>query len=155
MAKITDATDPDLTRFLNRNNGKLLIYQGWGDGDAYPEVILDYYKDMVAATFKADYKAAQEKARLFMAPGMGHCGGGPGPNEWDRLAPLANWVEKGTAPDYITAVHRTNARAGNNAPVDNERKLCPYPQQAVYSGPEGGQNDSRNWVAGNFVCRAN
>ncbi len=156
MMKITDATDPDLDRFLNKKNGKLVIYQGWGDGDVYPEVVLDYYKQMVATTFKGDYKAAHEKARLFMAPGMGHCGGGPGPNEWDKLAPLVQWVEKGKAPDFIVAVHRTDNRGETStAPVDNERKLCPYPEHGVYVGPAGGQNDPANWVEGNFVCKSN
>ena len=118
-------------------------------------MILDYYKQMVDTTFKGNMVAAQKDARLFMAPGMGHCGGGPGPNEWDKLAPLADWVEKGKAPDYIVAVHRSDAvNAPANAVVDNERKLCPYPQRAVYAGPVGRQNDRKNWVAANFVCEA-
>ena len=155
-SKLLDATYPDLTRFLNRHNGKLIFYQGWGDGNAYPGAIIDYYKEMVTATFNGDYAAAANKTRLFMAPGMGHCGGGPGPNEWDKLAPLARWVETGKAPDYVVAAHRSDARNGvsADAAVDNERKLCPYPQQAVYQGPVGGQNDRRNWVAANFVCKA-
>src|SRR5207253_7962050 len=108
-----------------------------------------------AATYKGDYKAAQEKYRLFMAPGMGHCGGGPGPNEWDKLPPLVNWVEKGHAPDYIVAVHRSNARGAATASsaVDNERKLCPYPEKEAYVGPTGGQDDPKNWVEKNFVCK--
>ena len=155
-SKLLDATYPDLTRFLNRHNGKLIFYQGWGDGNAYPGAIIDYYKKMVKTTFNGDYVAAADKTRLFMAPGMGHCGGGPGPNEWDKLAPLARWVETGKAPDYLIASHRSDARNGvpADAPVDNERKLCPYPQQAVYQGPVGGENDRRNWVADNFVCKA-
>ncbi|MBI2820691.1 MAG: tannase/feruloyl esterase family alpha/beta hydrolase [Acidobacteria bacterium] len=154
MAKITDATDPDLTRFLNKKNGKLIIYQGWGDGDAHPEPTLDYYKEMVSTTFKGDVNAAREKARLFMVPGMGHCGGGPGPNEWDKLPALLEWVEKGKAPDYIVAVHRSDQRGeAGGGPVDNERKVCPYPQRAVYTGPAGGQNNPANWVHTNFTCR--
>jgi feruloyl esterase len=154
MMKITDATDPDLTRFLSRKKGKLLMYNGWGDGDSYPEPVLDYYKEMVTATFKGDMNAAREKARLFMVPGMGHCGGGPGPNEWDKLPPLVEWVEKGKAPDHIVVVHRSDQRGDTNElPVDNERKLCPYPQHAVYTGPAGGQNNRANWVEKNFTCR--
>jgi tannase/feruloyl esterase len=154
MSRITDAMDPDLSRFVK--NGKMIVYQGWGDGDNYPNVALDYYKNMVASTFKGDYKAAHEKVRLFMAPGMGHCGGGPGPNEWDKLPPLAAWVEQNKAPDYLVAVHRSDARgeAGSGA-VDNERKLCPYPQHAAYTGPAGQQNDPTNWVQGSFACREN
>ena len=154
MMQITDATDPDLHRFLNLNNAKLIMYSGWGDGDVYPQIVFDYYKKVVETTFKGDYKAAHEKARLFMAPGMGHCGGGPGPNEWDKLAPLVEWVEHGKAPDYIVAVHRTDDRgAAGSGRMDNERKLCPAPQHGVYVGPAGGQNDPKNWVASNFVCQ--
>jgi feruloyl esterase len=155
MMRIFDATDPDLTRALLQKKAKLLMYQGWGDGDAYPNMILDYYQEMVKTTFKGNMSAAHEDARLFMAPGMGHCGGGPGPNEWDKLPPLVDWVENGKAPDYIVADHRTNKRAGQpNAPVVNQRKLCPYPEHGVYVGPAGGQNDPTNWVESNFACKA-
>jgi Tannase and feruloyl esterase len=155
MMKIFDATDPDLTRALLQKKAKLLMYQGWGDGDAYPNMILDYYQEMVKTTFKGNMSAAHEDARLFMAPGMGHCGGGPGPNEWDKLPPLVDWVEHGKAPDYIVAAHRTSNRSGQpNAPVTNQRKLCPYPEHGVYVGPSGGQNDSKNWVESNFACKA-
>jgi feruloyl esterase len=147
MAKITDAKDPNLTRFLKRRNGKLLIYHGWGDGDSHPELTYDYYKAVVQTTFAGDVNAARDKVRLFMVPGMGHCGGGPGCDTWDRLAPLVDWVEKGKAPDYIVGEHLTNGS------VDNQRRICAYPQHAAYVGPSGGQNDPANWVENNFVCR--
>jgi feruloyl esterase len=147
MSAITDATDPNLTRFLKRKNGKLLIYHGWGDGDSHPELTYDYYKTMVTATFGGDVNAAREKARLIMVPGMGHCGGGPGCDTWDRLAPLVDWVENGKAPDYVVGEHLTAGK------VDNQRRLCAYPQHAVYVGPTGGQNDPANWVEKNFACR--
>jgi len=101
----------------------------------------------VQTTFAGDVNAAREKVRLFMVPGMGHCSEGPGCSEWDRLAPLANWVEKGIAPDHLVAAHSTNGR------VDNQRRVCAYPQRAVYAGPADGQNDPANWVETNFVCR--
>jgi feruloyl esterase len=147
MSSITDAVNPDLTRFLKRENGRLLIYHGWGDGDVHPEVTYDYYKAVIDTTFGGDVKAARERARLFMVPGMGHCRGGPGCDTWDRLAPLVEWVENGKAPDHLVAQHRTNGA------VDNERRICAYPQRAVYVGPEGGQNDPVNWVEKNFACR--
>jgi feruloyl esterase len=154
-SKLLDATYPDLTRFLIRRNGKMIFYQGWGDGDTYPQATIDYFNEMVKTTFGGDHAAAAHKTRLFMVPGMGHCSGGPGPNEWDKLAPLAEWVEKGKAPDAIVAVYRSDSRSGvsQSAPVNNERKLCPYPRQAVYTGPAGGENDRRNWIAGNFTCK--
>ncbi len=83
-----------------------------------------------------------------MAPGMGHCDGGPGPHTWDRLQPLVDWVEQGRAPEFIVASHLRDDGA-----MDNERKICPEPQRDIYTGPEGGQNDPVNWVSANFSCR--
>jgi len=147
MMSITEATDPDLSRFLLKNNGKLIIYHGWADAAANPEPTLDYYKDVVETTFNGDIDAAKQKVQLFMVPGMGHCRGGPGPNAWDKLAPLVEWVEKGEAPDFIVATHSTDGV------VDNERPICSYPERAVYTGPAGGEKDPANWVASNFTCQ--
>ena len=147
MMGITDATDPDLTRFLEDRRGKLILYHGWSDAQAHPEPTLDHYNHSVAQTFQGNVEEARNHVRLFMAPGMAHCGGGVGPHAWDRLAPLVAWVENGKAPDYVVAAHRTGDK------VDNERKICAYPQRAVYAGPAGGQNDPTNWVEQNFVCR--
>jgi hypothetical protein len=147
MRAITNATDPDLGRFIFDHGGKLLLYHGWADSGPSPEVTLDYYQDIVAVTFGGDLAKAREHARLFMIPGMYHCGRGPGPSEWDRLAPLVAWVEEGIAPSHLVGRHRTNGE------VDNERRICPFPEKAVYTGVEGGQNDPANWVESNFTCR--
>ena len=79
---------------------------------------------------------------LFMIPGMGHCQGGPGPNQVNYMAALERWRESGVAPDHLEAFHVTNNR------VDMARPLCPYPQVAQYKGT-GSTND-----AANFVCKA-
>jgi feruloyl esterase len=147
MAKILEATDPDLTRFLKRRNGKLLLYHGWGDTTVSPEPTLDYYKQVVQTTFGGDVGAARERTRIFMIPGVGHCEGGPGCDQFNKLTPLVEWVEQGKAPDYLVAQHVTNKS------VDNERRICGYPQKTVYVGPAGGQNDRANWVEKNFACR--
>ncbi len=76
-----------------------------------------------------------------MAPGMGHCGGGEGPSVFDPVAALENWVEKGKAPDQITASRRRDGK------VDRTRPLCPYPQVAEYKGT-GSTED-----AASFVCK--
>ena len=149
MMSILDATDPDLERFLKTNQGKLILYHGWNDTGPHPEPTVDYYKEVVQTTFDGDVEKARESFQLFMMPGMGHCGGGPGPNEWDKLPPLVEWVEQGKAPNHVVAVHRAE-----DDRVDNERKVCAYPLKAVYTGPEGGQNDPTNWVESNFTCRA-
>ncbi len=147
MASITNAVDPDLTRFLVKNGGKLILYHGWADGGAHPEPTLDYYREVIRTTFGSDLDNAKNHIRLFMAPGMAHCGGGPGPNEWNKLAPLVDWVENGNAPDFVVATHSTDGV------VDNERPICAYPQRAVYTGPAGGENDPINWVESNFTCQ--
>jgi feruloyl esterase len=147
MSAITDAKDPNLSRFLVRKNGKLLLFHGWADPEGQAEPTQDYYKKVVDATFRGNLQTAREKARLFMAPGMGHCSGGPGAGEADPLKPLVDWVENAIAPDYIVAEHRTNGI------VDNQRRVCAYPQRAVYVGPAGGQNDPSNWIERNFACR--
>lgn len=147
MKSITDATDPDLTRFLIKNGGKLILYHGWGDTATHPEPTLDYYKEVVTTTFGGDLDTGRENIRLFMMSGMGHCRGGPGPNAWDPLTPLVDWVENGNAPDFIVATHSTDGM------VDNERPICAYGQRVVYTGPGGGENDPANWVASNFTCQ--
>ena len=147
MKAITNADDPDLRRFLVEGGGKLILWHGWADAGAPPEPTLNYHEEAVAATFGGDLHEAGAHARLFMFPGMGHCGGGAGPNRWDALAPLVNWVENGEAPDHVVARRETDGR------VDNERRVCAHPGRASYTGPDGGQNDPQNWVQANFACR--
>ena len=128
--------NPDLKPFASRG-GKLLIYQGWADPNVSPRSPLMYY-DRVVKTI--GQKAVDDSVRLFYAPGMGHCGGGEGPNVFDALTPLEQWREHGKAPASILATHSTNGK------VDRTRPLCPYPQIAKYKG--AGSIDD----AANFVC---
>ena len=79
--------------------------------------------------------------RLFMVPGMAHCRGGEGPNTFDAVTALEQWVERGKAPDQMLASHAANGV------VDRTRPLCPYPQLAAYKG--SGSIDE----AANFSCR--
>ena len=92
-------------------------------------------------------KAVRQNARLFLIPGMGHCRGGRGPNDWDKLAPMVEWVERGQAPDFLVVQHKTNGA------VDNERRVCAYPERAIYSGPSDGRNNPANWKESNFRCQ--
>ena len=147
MKGITDAVDPDLSRFLLEQDGRLIVYHGWADALVVPQPTVAYYRDVVDTTFGGDAAAARDRVRLFMAPGMNHCRGGAGPDTWDRLAPLVDWVERGIAPDALVATHATGGA------VDNERPICAFPERAVYTGPAGGADDPANWVAGNFTCR--
>ena len=147
MKSITDANDPDLSRYLVDAGGKMLIYHGLVDTLIIATDTINYYNEMVSQTFAGSMAEAQDHARMFLAPGMGHCRGGPGPDTWDKLVPLVEWVENGNAPDSVIATHST---AGE---VDNERPLCVYPQQARYVGPAGGADDTANWQAANFQCQ--
>jgi feruloyl esterase len=78
---------------------------------------------------------------LFMMPGVNHCSGGPGPDTFDKVKVLEDWVEKGIAPKQIIASHQTQGV------VDKTRPLCPYPQVARYNG----SGDTNN--AANFTCK--
>jgi feruloyl esterase len=136
---IMNATDPNLKPFFG-HNGKLLVYQGWADGHVPTQNTIKYYEEVLETN--GGVAKVSNNIRLFLAPGMGHCGGGEGPNEFDAVAALDQWVGSGKAPERIIASHRTNGT------VDRTRPLCPYPQLAKYKG-SGSIDDEAN-----FVCRA-
>lgn len=154
LASEINATDPDLKAF-RAHGGKLLLYHGWTDPGASPLETLDYYESVVAdvsgtkasmpgretPAFVRSIQGAEDFARLFMVPGMDHCGGGPGPNVFDAFGALVDWVEKGQAPSKILAAHLTDG-----SPILT-RPLCPYPETARYNG-NGSTSD-----AASFVCR--
>jgi feruloyl esterase len=133
-----NATDPNLKKFVSRG-GKLLLYHGWNDQLIAPLNSINYYNSVTAAMGGASRTV--ESVRLFMAPGMAHCSGGPGPNAFDAVGTLDQWVENGKAPDQIIASHITGGK------VDRTRPLCPYPQVARYKG-SGSTDDAANFVCG-------
>ncbi|MGH8258128.1 MAG: tannase/feruloyl esterase family alpha/beta hydrolase [Steroidobacteraceae bacterium] len=130
-----NATDADLSAF-RRRGGKLLMTYGWADTILQPLIGVRYY-ERALATNGPDTPGF---FRLFMVPGMGHCGGGIGTDRFDAMTALIDWVEKGRAP----AVIRASRVIGNR--VVRSRPLCPYPQVARYSG-KGSIDD-----AANFSC---
>jgi len=135
---VVDALDANVKPFIDRG-GKLIQYHGWSDPQISPSSSVQYYARAVEASGGA--ASVSRSYRLFLAPGMGHCGGGEGPNTFDMVTALEQWVEAGKAPDQIQASHATAGR------VDRTRPLCPYPQVAVYKGT--GSIDE----AANFACR--
>jgi feruloyl esterase len=136
-SKQADAKNPDLSQFRKRG-GKLLMTYGWADSILQPMMGVSYYEQAVAK----NGRDTPGFFRLFMVPGMAHCGGGIGPDRHDAMTAMINWVEKGKAPDSMLA-----SRVVNNQVV-RTRPLCPYPQVARYSG-KGSIDD-----AANFRCVA-
>ena len=133
---LLNATNANLQPFA-QHNGKVLLWHGWGDGLISPFNTIDYYREVLRAT-----PEKQEFVRLFMVPGMLHCGGGDGANQFDVVNALDRWVETGKPPTEMTAYHVTGSA------VDRTRPLCPYPQVAKYNRSGSPSN------AGNFVCSA-
>ena len=131
-APVLSAVDPNLRAFRDRG-GKLIQLHGWNDQLISAQNSIDYYESVLAFEGSgrdrdATLRAVQGFHRLFMVPGMLHCGGGPGPNTYDAQGALEAWVERGIAPDSIVATHLTNGVP------DRTRPLCPYPKVATYKG---------------------
>lgn len=125
-----DSDDPDLRGFEG-HGGKLLLYAGWGDTTITPENTVHYYQ-----TVLEEMGGGQDDwMRLFLAPGMAHCGGGPGLNTFDTISVIEQWREHGIAPDQIMA---------SNPATGMSRPLCPYPQYSRYDG-SGNLSDASNW----------
>jgi len=124
--------------FISKDK-KLLIFHGFGDPALAPLRTTAFYEDLTA---RYGYDDVHKNVRLFMAPDMQHCGGGPGPNVFDTLSALDAWVEQGQAPDAILAQHFE----GNNPsrPVDRTMPLCPFPTMATYKG-QGDMARAENW----------
>ena len=152
-AQSLDATNPDLTAF-HAHGGKLILYHGWND-PAIPALnTVNYYN---AVNAKMGTAKVDSFVRLYMLPGVQHCGGGPGADTFGQSAAYAlddpehnvrialeSWVERGTAPSALIA-SKMGTGTQQDKPVMT-RPMCPYPQSAKYKG----SGDPNN--ADNFIC---
>jgi feruloyl esterase len=135
---LMNATDPNLRAFRDRG-GKLILYHGWNDDRISPFNTINYYNSVKK---QMGAGATDDFVRLFMAPGMLHCAApAPGPNTFDAVGALDQWVEKSVKPDRLIASHSIGGV------VDRTRPLCPYPKVATYKGT--GSIDE----AASFVCK--
>ena len=132
---VLNATDTDLSAFKSAG-GKLLMWHGWADPALSALVSTDYYENVAAGD-----PQVEDYFRFFLMPGVLHCAGGPGPSIVDYLTTLEDWVEKGQAPEQMTAYFAD----ADGKPVGS-RPLCAYPKRAIYSG----SGDDRQLE--NFVC---
>ena len=133
---LTDSMSTNLTTF-SAHRGKLIFYHGDSDPWFSPLDTFGYYKDMASANGGLD--RVSRWSQFYFVPGMGHCGGGPGLDQFDFVGAMVNWVEKGIEPTSVTATGK--AFPGRSRP------LCPYPKHANYKG-QGETED-----ASNFECR--
>ena len=138
MTEILSPLDPNLRPFKNRG-GKLIMYHGWADPAISAYGTLDYYEKVTKAV--GGQREADAFSRLYLVPGMHHCSGGPGPNTFDMLTALEDWVEHGMAPAQVVATHAIDGK------VDRTRPLCPHPQVARYTG-SGDVDDAASFRCG-------
>jgi len=150
---VLDAVETNMKPFA-AHGGKLILYHGWNDAAISPLNTISYYESVMDKMSKQD---TDSFVRLYMVPGMQHCGGGPGPDVFGEQGinpvndpqhniylALEQWVEKGTAPSTVIASRMEGE--GPAAKVKMTRPLCPYPLEVKYKG-SGDTND-----AANFVC---
>jgi feruloyl esterase len=138
ISTLMNSVDPNL-KPLFLHGGKLLQYHGWADPGIPPGSSVNYYKSVLEAM--GGKAKVNDSYRLFMLPGMGHCGGGDGTSTFDMVSALDQWVVQGKAPDQIVA-----SKVVSGAVV-RTRPLCPYPQVATYKG-SGSTDDATN-----FSCK--
>jgi feruloyl esterase len=132
-AAINDPNGTLHSTFAGRG-GKLIVYHGLSDQAMSTGTLVQWYEKLSPR----NDQGPQDWARLFLIPGMTHCGGGQSTDRFDMLAAIQTWVEEGRAPDRVIAT--------GNAFPGRSRPLCPYPQVARYTG-------GRPEDAASFACR--
>jgi feruloyl esterase len=138
-------TDPDLSAF-HASGGKLITYHGWADAGVSPLILLDFSAE--AANPFGGLENMADWYRVFMVPGMFHCGGGGVPDTFDWITTIVDWVEKDRAPDRVIASQYkdSNRFTGEHGELLRTRSVYPYPLVSRYTG-EGDVNEADNWQA--------
>ena len=131
-----DATNADYSEF-KKAGGKMIVYHGWNDPALSAYATIEHYEEAIQKD-----KNLQSYVRLFLLPGVLHCGGGTGPDYIDWLVLIRDWVEKGKAPERIVASKSENGK------VTMTRPVFPYPKLTVYTG-QGDVHDARNFKSTN------
>lgn len=144
-----DADDPAQLRDFVHRDHKLLIYHGFSDPALTAFRSIQYYEDLARLT-PGGFAEVQENVRLFLAPGMHHCAGGPGPNVFDTLTALEGWVEQGIGPDGIIATKFANDNPANG--VLRTMPLCKFPEQARFLGNPATASPAEINNAANWTC---
>ena len=153
LAPSVNFMSTDLHRF-DRHGGKLLIYHGTAEAIVVARDTINYYERIMSEQ-NLSLKHTQSFARLFMVPGMGHCDGGPGPNAFDALQPLVDWVENGVPPREIMATKFVNDSYQDfyhslplpvGPAIEMTRPICAYPAEAHYQGAGNPK------MASSFAC---
>jgi feruloyl esterase len=135
---VLGSTDPNMRAFFARG-GKLFLYHGWSDPQVTPYNTIDFFQKVVASLGGAGVGTS---IQLYMLPGVNHCQGGPGTDNFDRMSAIEEWIKTGSAPKRIEAWHVTSGA------IDRTRPLCPFGQVAKWNGT-GSTNESAN-----FACVA-
>jgi feruloyl esterase len=131
FAGMYSAGNPDLSAFFNRG-GRILIHHGTMDSLANPPATISYYEKMVETTAPLIEGDVRDHARLFVMPGTGHCGGGPGANSADWLGAIAAWMETGQAPDQLPATRTAGFGPPQPDQAPLERPICAWPELPRY-----------------------
>ena len=122
---LNDAVATEMSTYVARG-GKMVIFQGLSDPVFSAHDIQHWYESTIANTSKGDINKQRDWSRLFMVPGMNHCGDGPALDNFDPLTAIQAWVETDKAPNSLPATGK--AFPGKHQPI------CAYPQTAHYKG---------------------
>ena len=141
---LNDATNPDLSAF-QKAGGKLILWHGWADQHISPLYTINYYEAM-KSTMTAT--TVDTFARLYVVPGVAHCGGGEGFPDIDLVSQITAWSEQGTAPDAVNTV-----QSDSSGTVTATRPVYPYPSVAKYSGT-GDWHDAANYAKADALYNA-